>query len=54
VFNLRRQDIETKVHQRVNVRILELIDTPGGDSVQLEGNRLPITHSGDVIKALNG
>jgi hypothetical protein len=54
VFNLRRQDLETKVHQRVNVRILELIDTPSGDSVQLEGNRLPMTHSGDVIKALAG
>jgi hypothetical protein len=54
VFNLRRQDLETKVHQRVNVRILELIDTPSGDSVQLEGNRLPLTHSGDVIKALTG
>jgi hypothetical protein len=52
VFNLRRQDLETKVHQRVNVRILELIDTASGDSVQLEGNRLPLTHSGDVIKAL--
>ena len=54
VFNLRRQDLETKVRQRVNVRILELIDTPSGDSVQLEGNRLPLTHSGDVIKALTG
>ena len=54
IFNLRRQDLETKVHQRVNVRILELIDTPSGDSVQLEGNRLPLTHSGDVIKALTG
>jgi hypothetical protein len=54
VFNLRRQDLETKVRQRVNVRILELIDTPSGDSVQLEGNRLPVTHSGDVIKALTG
>jgi hypothetical protein len=54
VFNFRRQDLETKVHQRVNVRILELIDTPSGDSVQLEGNRLPMTHSGDVIKALTG
>jgi hypothetical protein len=54
VFNLGRQDLETKVHQRVNVRILELIDTPSGDSVQLEGNRLPMTHSGDVIKALAG
>jgi hypothetical protein len=33
------EDQETKVHQRVNVRILELIDTPSGDTVQLEGNR---------------
>jgi hypothetical protein len=54
VFNLRRQDLEAKIHQRVNVRILELIDTASGDSVQLEGNRLPLTHSGDVIKALTG
>jgi hypothetical protein len=54
VFNLRRQNLEAKVHQRVNVRILELIDAPSGDSVQLEGNRLPITHSGDVIKVLTG
>jgi hypothetical protein len=54
VFNLRRDDLQTKVHQRVNVRILELIDTASGDSVQLEGNRLPLTHSGDVIKALTG
>ncbi len=54
VFNLARRDLETKIHQRVNVRILELIDTASGDSVQLEGNRLPVTHSGDVIKALTG
>jgi hypothetical protein len=54
VFDLRREDLQTKVHQRVNVRILELIDTASGDSVQLEGNRLPMTHSGDVIKALTG
>ena len=54
VFNLLRQDLEAKVHQRVNVRILELVDTASGDSVQLEGNRLPLTHSGDVIKVLTG
>jgi hypothetical protein len=54
VFDLRRQDLVAKVLQRVNVRILELIDTPSGGSVQLEGNRLPVTHSGDVIKALTG
>ena len=52
LFNLGRDEIETKVHQRVNVRILELIDRRSGDKIELEGNRLPITHSGDVIKAL--
>ena len=54
LFSVRRQDLQAKVHQRVNVRILELIDTASGDSVQLEGNRLPVTHSGDVIRALAG
>ena len=54
VFNLRRSDLEIKVHQRFNVRVLELVDTASGDTVELEGNRLPITHSGDVIKALTG
>ncbi len=54
VFNLPRKELETKVHQRVNVRILELTDRTSGDSVALEGNRLPVTHSGDVIKALTG
>ena len=52
IFDLARSEIETKVHQRVNVRILELIDRRSGDTIELEGNRLPITHSGDVIKAL--
>ena len=52
IFDLSRSEIDVKVHQRVNVRILELIDRRSGDKVELEGNRLPITHSGDVIKAL--
>jgi hypothetical protein len=52
VFQLKRSDLQAKVHQRFNVRILELVDGPTGDMVALEGNRLPVTHSGDVIKAL--
>jgi hypothetical protein len=53
VFTLAREDLEVKVHQRVNVRILELIHTPSGSTVQLEGNRIPVTHSKDVIDALS-
>jgi hypothetical protein len=52
VFTLPRAHLETKVHQRVNVRILELIHTESGSTVQLEGNRVPLTHSKDVIEAL--
>jgi hypothetical protein len=40
------------VHQRVNVRILELIDSTTGSRIELEGNRIPVTHSKDVITAL--
>jgi hypothetical protein len=36
----------------VNVRVLELIDPQRGSSVELEGMRLPITHSKDVIQEL--
>jgi hypothetical protein len=42
------------MHQRVNVRVLELIDTASGSRIELEGNRLPITHSKDVIEELSG
>jgi hypothetical protein len=53
-FRVPRQGLEAKVHQRVNVRILELIE-PGSDSrIELEGMRLPITHSRDVIEELTG
>jgi hypothetical protein len=38
----------------VNVRILELIDNASGSRIELEGNRLPVTHSKDVIDALGG
>ena len=52
VFGVSRDQVEVTVHQRVNVRILELVDSATGSSIQLEGNRIPLTHSGDVIDAL--
>lgn len=54
IFRLARERLDTKVHQRVNVRILELVDRETGASVQLEGNRVPTVHTGDVFKALKG
>lgn len=50
---LDRSRLEVKVHQRVNVRILELVDIESGSTVELEGSRIPTTHSGDVIRALH-
>jgi hypothetical protein len=52
VFTLPRAGLTHKVHQRVNVRILELVDDATGASVQLEGSRVPTLHTGDVFKAL--
>lgn len=52
VFRLPREHLEVKVHQRVNVRVLELIHAESGSTVELEGNRIPLTHSKDVIDAL--
>ncbi|MFC4785593.1 hypothetical protein ACT8ZV_14025 [Nocardioides sp. MAHUQ-72] len=54
VFRVPRESLEVKVHQRVNVRVLELIDTRTGSRIELEGNRIPLTHSKDVIDALAG
>jgi hypothetical protein len=54
VFQLPRNEIEVKVHARVNVRVLELIDTATGSRIELEGNRIPLTHSKDVIHNLIG
>ena len=51
-FRVPRAGLEAKVHQRVNVRVLELIDTESGSRIELEGMRLPITHSKDVIEEL--
>jgi hypothetical protein len=53
-FQVPREHLEVKVHGRVNVRILELIDGDSGSKIELEGNRLPITHSHDLIKFLAG
>jgi hypothetical protein len=52
-FRVPRERLEAKVHQRVNVRVLELIDTQSGSRIELEGMRLPITHSKDVIQELS-
>jgi len=51
-FRVPREGLEAKVHQRVNVRVLELIDTQSGSRIELEGMRLPITHSKDVMDEL--
>lgn len=51
-FQVPRSGLEVKVHQRVNVRILELIDEATGSRIELEGSRIPLTHSKGVIEAL--
>ena len=51
-FQVPRAGLTVKVHQRVNVRVLELIDEASGSTIELEGNRIPLTHSKDVIEAL--
>ena len=52
VFQIPRTGLTVKVHQRVNVRVLELIDNSSDARIELEGNRLPLTHSKDVIHVL--
>jgi hypothetical protein len=52
VFRVSRQGLTVKVGSRVNVRILELFPAGGSETIALEGNRLPVTHSKDVIDAL--
>ncbi len=54
VFRLPRAGITVSVHQRVNVRVLELIDSAGTARIELEGSRVPLTHSRDVIDELRG
>lgn len=54
VFRAERSGLEVKVDKRVNVRVLELIHPDTGSRIELEGNRVPLTHSKDVIEALAG
>ncbi|HXO06707.1 MAG TPA: hypothetical protein VN880_01675 [Solirubrobacteraceae bacterium] len=54
VFKVDRAGLTAKVHQRVNVRVLELIDDDSGARIELEGNRMTVTHAKDVIKVLTG
>jgi hypothetical protein len=51
-FQVARSTLKATVHQRVNVRVLELVDTVSGSRIELEGGRLPVTHSKDVIEEL--
>ena len=53
VFKAERAGLEVKVHQRVNVRVLELIHPESGSRIELEGSRVPIAHSKDVIEVLS-
>jgi hypothetical protein len=34
--------------------VVELIHDDSGSRIELEGNRLPVTHSRDMIEALGG
>jgi hypothetical protein len=52
LFALPRSAVTAKVHQRVNVRVLELIRDDTGARIELEGSRIPVTHSHDVIDVL--
>jgi hypothetical protein len=54
LFRMPRDELDVTVHGRVNVRILELIDANTGSRIELEGSRLPITHSHDLIRFLAG
>jgi hypothetical protein len=53
IFKAERAGLEVKVHQRVNVRVLELIHPDTGSRIELEGSRIPLAHSKDVIEALS-
>ena len=52
IFRLPRSRLEVKVHQRVNVRVVELIDSESDSRVELEGARIGGQHPGEVIDAL--
>jgi hypothetical protein len=52
LFRLPRSRLEVRVHPRVNVRVVELIDGTSSSRVELEGERLPGFHVSGVIDAL--
>lgn len=52
VFAVPRAELSVRVHQRINVRVLELTHDGTGARIELEGNRIPLTHSHEVIEAL--
>jgi hypothetical protein len=52
VFKAERAGLEVKVHQRVNVRVLELIHPDSGSRIELEGSRVPVAHAKELIAAL--
>ena len=52
IFAVPRKGLTAVVHQRVNVRVLELIEEDTGAKIELEGSRIPVTHSKDVLDIL--
>ncbi|KHL17046.1 hypothetical protein CLV56_0748 [Mumia flava] len=52
LFAVPRDELTVHVHQRGMVRVLELVDDESDAHIELEGNRLPVTHSKDVIEHL--
>jgi hypothetical protein len=49
-----RAGLTAKAHRRVNVRVLELIGDAGGSRIELEGSRVPLTHSKAVANCSSG
>ena len=49
---LRRDEVETKVHERVGVRVLEIVETGSGAALELETARLGGWHGTDVLRLL--
>lgn len=52
LFDVARSGLTVRVRPRFNVRVLELTDKASGSAIELEGNRLPVTHARDVIDEL--
>jgi len=54
VFAVARDGLRAVEHQRGMVRVLELVHDDTGSTIELEGSRVPVTHSKDVIDLLTG